>query len=157
VGRAVPGGTTEAFQELIGKNEVHTQQPNSSPFMWYMTGRKLDANPQTPYPTNDVIPHSKMLTDSELAEFNDWISAGINFRVVSDGYVDPLKVLDVNVFTTKVWPIMQSKCLPCHTTGGAGALAMDLSGSPETAESEEEVIGNRVKAVSRRINFMVPQ
>lgn len=157
VGRPVPGGTTESFQELVGKNYVHTQAPNASPLMWTLTGKKLDDNPPTAYPPNDIIPHSQMATAAEIDELDKWISAGINFRVVSDNFVDPLKSLDENTFTTKIWPIIQDRCLSCHTTGGAGGLAMDLSGDPQNAESEEQVIGNRIMAVSRRVNFMVPQ
>ncbi len=38
VGRPVPGGETESYQELLGKNLVMTQAPTRSPFMWRMTG-----------------------------------------------------------------------------------------------------------------------
>lgn len=159
VGRSVPGGgATESFQELIGKNLVHTQAPNSSPFMWRMTGLKLDASPQVAYPAGgDVIPHTQMLNADELKLFQDWISAGVNFRVVADGVTSPLAALDTNVFVATVWPILDGKCHICHTAGGQGELAMNLDGNLAEAKTENDLVKDRIEIVSRRINFMVPQ
>jgi len=158
VGRPIPGGESESYQSLIGKNLVRTQSPNRSPFMWRMTGLKLDAAPGTVYPTGgDPVPHSQMLTDTEIKLWQDWISAGINFRVVSDGEVSPLANLNTAEFTTSVWPILENNCLVCHTAGGQGGLSMNLDGDPGDSDSEAELVENRIEALSRRINFMVPQ
>jgi hypothetical protein len=158
VGREVPGGETECFKELTGKNYVISQAPNRSKLIWRLTGKKLDVDPPTAYPASgEIVPHTQMLSAKELTKLQDWISAGINFRVVGDGHVSAVNPLDANVFKNTVWPLLDAHCGICHEGTGAGVQAFNLNGDTGEAETEDEVMMNRLEEVSKRVNYMVPQ
>lgn len=166
VGRFTPSNVTEAFEQLTGGSMMmdmtplaRTQNSRGSELMWWLTGLRLTSTPPTPYPANPpaAVDHSQILTKEELMKISHWIDTGTNFRVVGDGQTSSLRRLDHTMFTERIWPIMEARgCFACHGEGGAGQMAMDLSGG-EDAESQEDLDESRMDALAFRINYTIPE
>jgi hypothetical protein len=98
-----------------------------------------------------------MLTSAQLKKLYDWISAGINYRVVDDNIPNRLSALSQASFQQNVWPIVNGMCYNCHSSqnGGLGATAMDFD-DPQ-AEDQQDLDEHRMAQVAMRANFMVPE
>lgn len=157
VGRETPARTTESFEFLVGADYVETQSSRESPLMWWITGLKLDDTPPTAFPNPAAsVPHDEILTQAEIDKIAKWIDTGTNFRVVADDQVGAsLSSLNATVFTSQVWPILNTNCYSCHSQGGAGVNAMNLDGDMN-AENQDELDEDRMEQVAFRSNFMVP-
>lgn len=168
VGRETPARVTESFQALVARVSTNTfvvtQNSRKSELMWWLTGLKLDASPQTDYPVPAAsVPHKDILTAEEVDKIAKWIDTGINFRVVKNDAVGAtLSAMDdknfTDTFKNKVYPILQSNgCVTCHSAGGQGEYAMRLDGIPEMQENQAQVEEEKLKQTAYRANFVIPE
>lgn len=159
-GRFTPANRTEAFESLVGvgmgsDGYVQTQNSRESELIWWLTGLRSDGS-AWPTPA-DKVAHDKILTEEELAKIVRWINTGANFRVTDDHIPSKLQALDMDRFLGDVWPVLQANCYACHSTGGAGAGAMNFDQDIDEAESQEELDESRMEIAAARANFMVPE
>ena len=77
----------------------------------YRSGIQAYAVTKLTMPPNNVT----LMTDGERAIVDEWVNTGAKNDAIS-GLAAPLAKGEIPTFTTHIKPIIESKCLPCHTS-----------------------------------------